>query len=112
MQAGLVALIVYSVLCGWRLCRAYIDEKSNQHMIIEFLHSVVMIYLLSKGSGWFLFLVALNLGTLSGIALLARIFLSPPESDDFFENRESKFWMSIVGQLILHVGLWLCVVNY
>jgi small-conductance mechanosensitive channel len=112
MQIGVTALVIYSVLCGWRLCRAYINKKSNQHMIIEFLYSVTMIYLLSTGSGWFLFLVALNLGTLTIVALLARIFLTPPESDDFFEDREFKFWLLILGRLILHVSLWMCVVNY
>ena len=112
MQAGVVALIIYSVICGWRLCQAYVDKKSTQHMVIEFLYSVMMIYLLGEGSGWFLFLVALNLGTRSLIAMLARVFLTPPEVDDFFESREFKFWMSILFQLALNVSLWVCVVNY
>ena len=112
MTPDVGALIVYALVCGWRLCKVYAsDRKGNVDMIAEFLYSILMIYLLSSGSVLFLMLILLHLMVMTVLGLMARIFLPPRESEEFFDNNEMSFWLMIIGRLVFYVSLWLCV-NY
>ena len=96
MTIGVAAYIAYVLSRGWIMCEAYAKKQSSANLFLEFIYSIFMIYLLSKGSYLFLAIIHFYFFIMISLSLLAIIFLTPPESDNFFNKNQMKFWVIIV----------------
>lgn len=112
MTLGIAALIAYVLSRGWIMCEAYAKKQSSAHLVLEFIYSILMIYLLSKGSYLFLAVTHFYFFTMLSLSLLAIIFLTPPESDNFFNKNQMNFWVLITTRLVFHIVVWVLCVNY
>jgi hypothetical protein len=112
MTLGIGALITYVFFRGWIMCETYTKKDGNSHLVVEFIYSMFMIYLLNKGSYLFLAIIHFYFFTMLALSLLAIIFLTPPETDIFFDKSQVKFWVNITVSLIFQIAVWVLCVNY
>ena len=112
MTLGIAALVAYVLSRGWIMCEAYAKKQSSTHLVLEFIYSILMIYLLSKGSYIFLAIVHFYFFIMIMLSLFAIIFLTPPESDNFFNKSQINFWLETTTRLVFHIVVWVLCVNY
>ena len=112
MTLGISALVAYVFSRGWIMCETYAKHDGNYHLVCEFLYSMLMIYLLNTGSYWFLTIVLFYFFTMTVLSMMAILFLSPPESDLFFDKNQIKFWLALTGRVAFHIVVWILCVNY
>ena len=112
MTISLAAFSSYCLYRGWLLCSVYRANGTNTQMISDFLFSILMIYLLTIESMWFLIILFVQSFLLALIATVVNFLLLPPSKEKFIPDSLNASLVGLGIQLIISFATWILFVNY